>query len=125
MIRIEFPYSSPPPPSPVKSASFILLQGVPSGISLEDVDRAIRDVEGVQDVHELHIWQLSETKVVASVHVLTEPKRDFMGVALEIRRALHDRGIHSSTVQPEYHPSRISLPVSFMLFCVVYGKDLN
>ena len=103
------------PAFPVKSASFILLQGVPSGISLEEVDRAIRDVEGVQDVHELHIWQLSETKVVASVHVLTNPKFDFMKVALEIRGALHERGIHSSTIQPEYHPSRISLPVSSML----------
>ena len=102
-----------PPSSPytlVKSASYILLQGVPTGISLVEVDRAIREVEAVQDVHELHIWQLSETKVVASVHVLASPKRDFMSVALEIRRALHERGIHSSTIQPEYH--RITLPVS-------------
>ena len=90
----------------VKSASFILLQGVPSGISLEEVDSAIREVDGVQDVHELHIWQLSETKVVASVHVMASRDRDFMHVALEIRRALHERGIHSSTIQPEYHPFR-------------------
>ncbi|KAL5534118.1 hypothetical protein ACEPAG_579 [Sanghuangporus baumii] len=90
----------------VKSASFILLQGVPSGISLKDVDEAIRDVDGVQDVHELHIWQLSESKVVASVHVLASRKHDFMQVATEIRKALHDRGIHSSTIQPEYHPFR-------------------
>ncbi|KAL5494687.1 ZRC1_1 [Sanghuangporus weigelae] len=90
----------------VKSASFILLQGVPSGISLKDVDGAIRIVEGVQDVHELHIWQLSESKVVASVHVLASRNHDFMQVATDIRKALHDRGIHSSTIQPEYHPWR-------------------
>ncbi|EJD03834.1 cation efflux protein [Fomitiporia mediterranea MF3/22] len=90
----------------VKSASFILLQGVPSGISLQEVDEAIRGVDGVQDVHELHIWQLSESKVVASVHVLASRKHDFMQVAVDIRRALHDHGIHSSTIQPEYHPSR-------------------
>ena len=29
-------------------------------------------------------------------------ERDFMRVAAEIRRRLHDRGIHSSTIQPEY-----------------------
>ncbi|KAL5533664.1 hypothetical protein ACEPAG_124 [Sanghuangporus baumii] len=90
----------------VKSASFILLQGVPSGISLKDVDGAIRIVDGVQDVHELHIWQLSESKVVASVHVLASRNHDFMQVATDIRKALHDRGIHSSTIQPEYHPWR-------------------
>lgn len=92
----------------VKSASFILLQGVPSGISLQEVDEAIRDVDGVEDVHELHIWQLSESKLVASVHVLASRKRDFMQVAVDIRKALHDRGIHSSTIQPEYHPVRQS-----------------
>ncbi|EJD03835.1 cation efflux protein [Fomitiporia mediterranea MF3/22] len=90
----------------VKSASFILLQGVPSGISLREVDEAIRGVDGVQDVHELHIWQLSESNVVASVHVLASRKRDFMQVAADIRKALHDRGIYSSTIQPEYHSSR-------------------
>lgn len=105
----------------VKSASFILLQGVPTGISLPEVDEAIRAVEGVEDVHELHVWQLSESKVVASVHVLASRNYDFMQVAVHIREALHDRGIHSSTIQPEYHPAShpqtpvTSCPVSFFL----------
>lgn len=90
----------------VKSASFILLQGVPPGISLQEVEQAIRDVEGVEEVHELHIWQLSESKVIASLHVHTVQERDFMRVASEIRARLHDRGIHSVTIQPEYDPSR-------------------
>ena len=89
----------------MKSASFILLQGVPHDISLAEVDAAIRDVDGVQDVHELHIWQLSESKIVASVHVLASIGHDFMQVAADIRKALHDRGIHSSTIQPEYNRS--------------------
>jgi zinc transporter 1 len=96
----------------VKSASFILLQGVPSGISLEEVDDAIRQVEGVKGVHELHIWQLSESKVVASVHVRASRKYDFMQVAAEIRSTLHDHGIHSTTIQPEYEPSRHGNTVS-------------
>ena len=56
-------------------------------------------------MHELHIWQLSESKVIASVHVHASRKHDFMKIATEIRRLLHDRGIHSITIQPEYvHP---------------------
>jgi Co/Zn/Cd efflux system component len=42
----------------VRSASFVLLQGVPSTISLEQVRAAILAVEGVQSLHELHIWQV-------------------------------------------------------------------
>lgn len=87
----------------VRSTSFILLQGVPSTVSLEEVRAAILDVEGVLSIHELHIWQLSENKIVASVHVTASRKHDFMPVASAIRKVLHHHGIHSSTIQPEYH----------------------
>ncbi|KAI6136701.1 cation efflux protein [Pisolithus sp. B1] len=85
-------------------ASFILLQGVPPTISLDAVRQSILNVEGVLSVHELHVWQLSESKIIASVHVMASHNHDFMPVAAEIRKALHHHGIHSSTIQPEYHP---------------------
>ncbi|KAG1801546.1 cation efflux protein [Suillus plorans] len=87
----------------VESASFILLQGVPPAISLDEVRESILNVDGVLSVHELHVWQLSESKIVASVHVMASRNHDFMPVAAEIRKALHYHGIHSSTIQPEYH----------------------
>ncbi|KAG0708939.1 cation efflux protein [Suillus ampliporus] len=88
----------------VRSASFILLQGVPPAISLDEVRESILNVDGVLSVHELHVWQLSESKIVASVHVMASRNHDFMPVAAEIRKTLHYHGIHSSTIQPEYHP---------------------
>ncbi|KAJ7716759.1 cation efflux protein [Mycena metata] len=93
----------------VRSASFVLLQGVPATISLERVRAAILAVEGVQSLHELHIWQLSESKNIASVHVLAARELDFMPIAAQIRRALHDQGIHSCTIQPEYYGSTAHL----------------
>ncbi|PWN28168.1 cation efflux protein [Jaminaea rosea] len=90
----------------VKSASFILLQGVPSGVPLEQVKEAMHNVRGVLSVHELHIWQLSESKIVASVHVLvdcsTGQEQRYMEIAADLRRLLHAYGIHSSTIQPEF-----------------------
>ena len=56
-------------------------------------------------MHELHIWQLSESKIVASVHVYSSNRHDFMVVAAKIRKTLHNFGIHSSTIQPEYPPN--------------------
>ncbi|KAF9015278.1 cation efflux protein [Cyathus striatus] len=87
----------------VRSASFILLQGVPSTVSLDEVKEAILAVDGVLSLHELHVWQLSESKIVASVHVMASRNHDFMPVAAEIRKVLHYLGIHSSTIQPEYY----------------------
>ncbi|KAF8237782.1 cation efflux protein [Tricholoma matsutake] len=96
----------------VQSASFILLQGVPHTISLDQVRNSILGVEGVLSLHELHIWQLSESKIVASVHVLASRDHDFMPVAAKIRKELHHHGIHSSTIQPEYHHPGTGLPGS-------------
>jgi zinc transporter 1 len=79
--------------------------GVPTTISLEDVRAAILDVPGVLSVHELHVWQLSEAKVVASVHIAAPRQVDFMVVAGQVREKLHHHGIHSCTIQPEYHQS--------------------
>ncbi|KAG6878373.1 hypothetical protein C0993_007555 [Termitomyces sp. T159_Od127] len=75
--------------------------GVPPAISLDVVRDSIMKVDGVLSVHELHVWQLSEPKVIASAHVLISQNRDFMPIAVKIREALHDHGIHSSTIQPE------------------------
>lgn len=90
------------PPDAVRAAARVLLQGVPRGVELADVHRAIERVPGVRAVHELHVWQLSEARAVASVHVRAARDRDFMALAADIRAALHARGVHSCTVQPEY-----------------------
>lgn len=87
----------------VRSASKILMQGVPEHVSLEDVRESIKGVDGVVSVHDLHVWQLSETTTVASVHVLIEPDKDYMDVANSIRHELHSHGIHSVTIQPEFY----------------------
>ncbi|KAJ7913985.1 cation efflux family-domain-containing protein [Mycena leptocephala] len=73
----------------VRSASFVLLQGVRA---------AILAVEGVLGLHELHIWQN-----IAS--------RDFMPIAAEIHMVLRDQGIHSCTIQPEYYGARVAMEV--------------
>ncbi|ORY54747.1 cation efflux protein [Leucosporidium creatinivorum] len=91
-----------------KSASFILLQGVPSSIPLDRLRSAIAAVPGVHNVHELHVWSLSESKSVASVHVMTN-EGDFVEVSSKIRRVMHRFGIHSSTIQPEIVNSKASV----------------
>ncbi|KAJ2355594.1 Zinc resistance conferring protein [Coemansia erecta] len=56
----------------VKSASFILLNGVPSSVDLDELRHELRAIPHVLNVHDLHVWQLSDTKNVASVHVLID-----------------------------------------------------
>jgi solute carrier family 30 (zinc transporter), member 1 len=61
----------------------------------------------VENVHELHIWQLSDVKMIASVHIgVNLPKlnriKRYHQIARAIRTCLHAYGIHSSTIQPEF-----------------------
>jgi hypothetical protein len=56
----------------------------------------------VLSVHELHIWQLSDTKTIASLHVLLSSTSNYMTVAQRVRKLMHKHGIHSITIQPEF-----------------------
>jgi len=92
----------------VKAASRILLQAVPAGLSVDDVKEDILALPDVVSCHHLHIWQLSDTKLVASLHVQVafefkgEGSQRYMQLARQIRKCLHEYGIHSSTIQPEF-----------------------
>ncbi|KAH7344959.1 cation efflux protein [Rhizoctonia solani] len=96
----------------VKSTSSILLQAVPPSLSLPHLRRALNKTKGVLAVHELHVWQLSEAKSVASVHVRVARPMEFMAIAARVRGVLHAFGVHSSTIQPEYAEVGVSAHAS-------------
>jgi zinc transporter 1 len=56
----------------------------------------------------VHIWQLSDTKIVASMHIQVafpiseEGGERYMELARRVRKCLHAWGIHSATIQPEF-----------------------
>jgi len=91
-----------------KAASRILLQAVPAGISIDDIKDDISELRGIVSCHHLHVWQLSDTKLVASLHVQVgfdfkgEGSARYMTLARQVRKCLHEYGIHSSTIQPEF-----------------------
>ncbi|RAK79073.1 cation diffusion facilitator family transporter [Aspergillus fijiensis CBS 313.89] len=93
-----------------KAASRILLQAVPHGLSIDHIKEDIEGLPGVMGSHHLHVWQLSDTKLVASIHIQvdTEIKGEgserYMRLARQVRKCLHAYGIHSSTIQPEFAP---------------------
>jgi zinc transporter 1 len=68
---------------------------------MDQVQEAIEKIPHVMSVHDLHVWQLSDTKIVASAHVLVHSDGDLMAVQAAVQRVMHDFGVHSTTVQPE------------------------
>lgn len=90
------------------AASRILLQAVPTGMSVDDIKEDIEGLPRVISAHHLHVWQLSNTRLIASLHVRVDCATEgtgsaqYMHLATQIRQCLHGYGIHSSTIQPEF-----------------------
>lgn len=89
-----------------KSSGSILMQVAPSGIDVEDIKHDIEMIDGIQSVHELHIWRLNQIKSVATAHIVVDDGnfKDFTEMATIIMECLHAYGIHSATLQPEASP---------------------
>ncbi|CAK7208388.1 Zinc resistance conferring protein [Sporothrix bragantina] len=91
-----------------KAASKILLQATPDHININDIREDIEDLEGILSCHHVHVWQLSDSQIVASLHVeVAFPISDhggerYMNLARRVRKCLHGYGIHSATIQPEF-----------------------
>ena len=82
----------------------ILLEGTPANMDMASVVAAIKDVAGVRDAHDLHVWTVGPGVVACSVHVLVaelsvrEGQFILKAVAQRLRR---DFSIHHTTVQVE------------------------
>jgi cobalt-zinc-cadmium efflux system protein len=83
----------------------ILLEGLPKGLKLADVLRDLGKVEGVIDVHDLHIWSLGTEAHALSCHVLIEdmPPSASNFILSRINQVLSDHfHIHHTTIQFEH-----------------------
>ncbi len=57
-----------------KDSLSLTLDGVPKGIKPDEVISEIMEVEGVLDVHHLHVWAMSTTQNAMTAHILIAPE---------------------------------------------------
>jgi cobalt-zinc-cadmium efflux system protein len=80
----------------------VLLEGVPAHLTLSEVGEALAAVEGVDSVHDLHIWVPDSGMTALSAHLVVEDIREWETVLEWARGMLHDDfGIEHTTLQPE------------------------
>ncbi len=88
----------------MRDASHILLEGVPPGVALADLHRAIQSVEGVVAIHDLHVWCITSGMPALSGHVVVQDRvlEDSDALLNRIKRVLEERfGICHTTLQLE------------------------
>ena len=89
----------------VRETLNILLEGTPRGVALEKVEFAIRSVEGVNDVHDLHCWSIgSETRALSChISIADIPPSVSERILRDVKeRLLHDFRIDHTTIQFEH-----------------------
>lgn len=86
----------------VRESAAILMEQAPPGVSARDIEATIRATPGVRDVHDLHVWTISDGFPVVTVHVVLDGLAHGTGVARDVsRRVAKAHGIEHVTVQPE------------------------
>ncbi|HET6954331.1 MAG TPA: cation diffusion facilitator family transporter [Acidimicrobiales bacterium] len=84
----------------------ILVQAAPPGLDLAGLEAELGALDGVVDVHDLHVWTLTSEMEVASVHLMVCEGTDTHAVLDRARVVLRDNhGIDHATLQvePESH----------------------
>lgn len=88
----------------LKETLTILLQGVPAGVDLASVEKTIRRVPGVCDVHHTHIWSQDGERHVLTAHVVVDDADSYEDVAAlrrRIKEGLRGLGIEHATIEVE------------------------
>jgi cobalt-zinc-cadmium efflux system protein len=86
----------------LKESVWMSLAGVPSGIDADVVEAELAELDGVETVHDLHIWPLSTTETALTAHLVAPHIASTDELLQAARRMLHDRfRIEHCTLQIE------------------------
>mgnify|MGYP002040514639 FL=1 len=80
----------------------LLLEGVPPGMSLSAVRDTIVQTPGVADVHDIHLWAITQKQPLLTGHVVLAQGADGESVRLDIEQRLQEGfDLHHTTLQME------------------------
>ncbi|HVF87536.1 MAG TPA: cation diffusion facilitator family transporter [Pyrinomonadaceae bacterium] len=86
----------------IREATNVLLEGTPAHINLAAVEGVILETDGVEDVHDLHVWTITSGREALSAHVIHARATSQPDLLKELRTKLHDRfGVDHLTIQME------------------------
>jgi cobalt-zinc-cadmium efflux system protein len=103
----------------VRETLNILLEGTPRGLRVDRLEAAIRAVDGVNDVHDLHVWSIGSETHALSCHIAIAdiPPSVSERILREVKERLHvDFHIDHTTIQFEHEQCEVAhgcvMPVS-------------
>ena len=77
----------------------LLLEGVPEGVDVAAIEKTMRSVAGVRNVHDLHVWAITTNQMSLTAHLVIDVPAD----AIKIVRAVSER------ISAEHHIGHATL----------------
>jgi cobalt-zinc-cadmium efflux system protein len=94
----------------LKKSVHILLEGVPEGLHIQHIRQALLEIDGVDSIHDLHVWSLTVNKVSLTAHLVC-PSRPSQEVLEDAMDLLAKRfAIYHVAIQCEEHRCAMSRP---------------
>jgi cobalt-zinc-cadmium efflux system protein len=88
----------------VREATDVLLESAPSHLDMAAIHRDLASVEGLDEVHDVHVWTLTSGFVALSAHGLIDDAAQHSRILDEIRERMRRHGIGHVTFQIELRP---------------------
>lgn len=87
----------------LRDSGRVLLEGTPRGMDAREIGQAMAAHPGVEEVHDLHIWEVTSGFPALSAHVMVPAGEDCHARRRELTQLLADRfGIEHATLQVEH-----------------------
>ena len=77
----------------------LFLEKTPHGIDIKEIEHHLREIEGVYDVHHIHIWSIDGQNNYATMHVVTNENAH--EIKEKVRKELKEHGIYHATLELE------------------------
>lgn len=83
----------------LKEALDLFMEKSPHGIDAQEIKEHLCEIEGVSDVHHIHLWSMDGVNNLATLHLVAEG--DFASIKASARKELSEHGISHATIEIE------------------------
>jgi cobalt-zinc-cadmium efflux system protein len=92
----------------VRAAGRVFLEAAPKGVDPQALGTELASIDGVAEVHDLHVWVLGSDAAAMSAHVLVRPELDCHEVAAALRSRLAEaHGLEHVTLQVDHEEQQL------------------
>ncbi|MDR1582164.1 MAG: cation diffusion facilitator family transporter [Prevotellaceae bacterium] len=82
----------------------VILQGTPENIDGEEIERTLLNIEGIESLHDLHLWTMDGEFNISSIHIVVGTNQDNSGITEiknQVKKVMKQFNIQHSTVEVE------------------------